>query len=444
MLTKNKLDEIYACVCPKCLGLKVNAQGVPDFNIDAEIEKLAAQIYGQRSTKKSARNLATKVATALSTAVSDGYGSKLFDVAWDSPDAEQIRHLQQNVYQFSFAKCYEQLKATTAALHDNERIVSFQEFREMANRINGEYSGRYLPIEYNTAIASAQMSSRWVQYQAEKDIFPNLTYRTVGDARVRQSHAALDGLTKPISDPIWATIYPPNGWGCRCDAEQSVDEEITKDKDIAIPADIPAMFKTNLANTGLIFPEDHPYFENLPDQVIEVADGLNPFMYEKLSGGKKGGYVWDSVLHNKGNDYDSEIGIAKVLANKGDKVVFLPEINPQSDWAKALRELVLPHGTKENVNPDAIINGTDIVEFKTSSTNTLSSIKELLRKGKDQSDIICIKLTGAAPKDLKRLLKGQVNATKSIKGVWMVDQNDKLTKYTREDILDFFKSKKQQ
>lgn len=436
---------MYTCVCNKCGGIIAKGSDVPDYDFSADIEKLAKQIYEGRSTKKSARNLANKVAAALSSGSVDGYGNKLFDVSWDSPDAEQIRHLQQNVYQFSFAKCHEQLKATTAALYDNEgRIVPFPEFREMANRINGDYSGRYLPVEYDTAIASAQMSSRWVQYSDEKDIFPNLTYRTVGDARVRQSHASLDGLTKPIEDPVWATVYPPNGWGCRCDVEQSIDEKVTSDKNVIIPTDIPAMFKTNLAKTGVIFPEDHPYFENLPDQVLEVADGLNPFMYEKLSGGKKGGYVWDSVLHNKGNNYDSEIGIAKVLANKGDKVVFLPEINPQSGWAKALRELVLPHGTKDNVNPDAIINGTDIVEFKTSSTNTLSSIKELLRKGKDQSDIICIKLTGAEPKNLKRLLKGQVNATKSIKGVWMVDQNDKLTKYTREDILDFFKSKKQQ
>ena len=377
--------------------------------------------------------------------MSDGYKDKLFDVAWDSPDAQQIRHLQQNVYQFSFAKCHEQLKATTAALYDNEgKIVPFKEWEDIAKRINTDYSKRYAPIEYNTAIASAQMASRWVQYEAEKDALPNLTYRTVGDGNVRPSHQLLDGVTRPFGDVFWDKYFTPNGWGCRCDVEQSIGDEVTDPKDIILPTDVPKMFQTNLAKTGLIFPKDHPYFEKLPENVIKAADNNNPFLYEKISNGKKGGYVWDNVLHNKtGNDYDSEISMAKVIANTGDKVVFLPEINPQSGWAKALREIVMPPGAKENVNPDAIVNGKDIVEFKTSSANTTASIKELLRKGKNQSDIICIKLTGESPKDLKRVLKGQVNATESIKEVWMIDVKDKLTKYTREDILNLFKSKKQ-
>lgn len=378
-------------------------------------------------------------------AVADGYKSNLFDVSWNSPDWEQIKHLQNNVYQFSFAKCNEQLKAMTAALYDNEgNIVPFNEFREIANRINGDYTGRYLPIEYNTAIASAQMASRWVQFNEEKDIFPNLTYRTVGDKNVRPSHKLLDGLTRPIDDDVWDTIFTPNGWGCRCDIEQSTDNKITSDSKIILPTDTPPMFKTNLAKNGLIFPSDSPYFEHLSDNVRKAANNNNPFLYEKVEAGKRGGYVYDNPLHNKGGDYESEINIAKILARTGDKVVFLPEINPQTEWKEALRNIVLPTQVRDKVSPDAFINAKHVVEFKTSTANTLSSIKELIRKGAKQADIICIKLTGKAPKDLKRLFKGQTNATKSIQEIWIIDEKDKVVKYTRDEILNFYKSKKQQ
>lgn len=48
------------------------------------------------------------------------------------------------------------------------------------------------------------------------DVIWGYTYVTVGDNRVRDEHAALDGLTRPKDDPIWKTLWPPNGWNCRC------------------------------------------------------------------------------------------------------------------------------------------------------------------------------------------------------------------------------------
>ena len=41
-------------------------------------------------------------------------------------------------------------------------------------------------------------------------------YVTVGDDRVRPSHAAMDGVTLPKTSSFWAENKPPNGWACRC------------------------------------------------------------------------------------------------------------------------------------------------------------------------------------------------------------------------------------
>lgn len=59
------------------------------------------------------------------------------------------------------------------------------------------------------------------KYQAEQDpdiqeILWGYKYVTVGDDRVRDEHAILDGTTLPKDDPFWDRFTPPNGWNCRC------------------------------------------------------------------------------------------------------------------------------------------------------------------------------------------------------------------------------------
>lgn len=41
-------------------------------------------------------------------------------------------------------------------------------------------------------------------------------YNATLDKRTRPSHRKLDGLVLPTTHPIWKTIYPPNGFRCRC------------------------------------------------------------------------------------------------------------------------------------------------------------------------------------------------------------------------------------
>lgn len=45
---------------------------------------------------------------------------------------------------------------------------------------------------------------------------PYWQYRTAGDGRVREAHAAMDEKVYRADDPIWNVWYPPNGFRCRC------------------------------------------------------------------------------------------------------------------------------------------------------------------------------------------------------------------------------------
>lgn len=57
------------------------------------------------------------------------------------------------------------------------------------------------------------------------DVLWGYEYVTVGDDRVRPTHAALDGTRLPKDDPAWRRITPPNGWACRCTRVMVFDEE---------------------------------------------------------------------------------------------------------------------------------------------------------------------------------------------------------------------------
>jgi len=194
-----------------------------------------------------------------------GYGQTLSSVAYDSPDYHMLKALRENVYQFSDAKNYAQLKELTLALIDDAgNIVDFAKFNELAFKINEKYLRNWLQIEYDTAIASAQMAGKWVDIQKNIDTLPFLQYDAVIDSHTSLICRPLHGTILPATHPFWNRFYPPNHFSCRSTVRQLASGVATK----KIPsADIPKMFQTNLGKQSLIFPDDHAYFIGLPDEI---------------------------------------------------------------------------------------------------------------------------------------------------------------------------------
>ena len=62
-------------------------------------------------------------------------------------------------------------------------------------------------VAYNTGIYKAAMDSPNAKY---------LRYNAVLDESTRDDHRRLDGFVAAKDDPIWNTIFRPNGYGCRC------------------------------------------------------------------------------------------------------------------------------------------------------------------------------------------------------------------------------------
>ena len=84
-----------------------------------------------------------------------------------------------------------------------------------------------LEAVFRTQTQLAYSAGRWEAEQdpAVQEILWGYRYVTVGDSRVRESHAELEGTTLPKDDPFWDVNRPPNGWACRCQAIPLFEEE---------------------------------------------------------------------------------------------------------------------------------------------------------------------------------------------------------------------------
>lgn len=175
--------------------------------------------------------------------------------------------LTRSNYIFSGIKTFHELnEAFPSMLDENGNKKPFERFLNDVRKINGTYNANYLHAEYNFVQASATMAAKWEQFSEDGDRY-NLQYRTAKDDKVRPEHAALDGVTLPMSDSFWETYYPPNGWNCRCTVVQvrkqkypatehaeamSRGEEAMNDERYNI-------FRFNSGKQGKTMPDYNPY-----------------------------------------------------------------------------------------------------------------------------------------------------------------------------------------
>jgi SPP1 gp7 family putative phage head morphogenesis protein len=105
--------------------------------------------------------------------------------------------------------------ALAKALENGE---TFRDFRErIADVINRQgWRGDRIETIFRNNIQTAYSAGRWAKMEQVKKARPYRQYMTVGDERVRPSHAILNGMVFHADHEFWAENYPPNGHKCRC------------------------------------------------------------------------------------------------------------------------------------------------------------------------------------------------------------------------------------
>lgn len=379
---------------------------------------------------KTDSRLVSLVGQTVTDAMEVGYGNTLGEVDFTTPDGEMLQRLTRDVWQFSAAKNYQQMRDMTLALHDaNGKLRSFNEFEEAARVINSQYNRTWLKTEYNQAVGSATMAARWADFKKNADIMPYLQYQTVGDDNVRHEHRLLDGIIRKISDPFWATHYPPNGWGCRCDVVQLAASSAHETENDRIPkVPIPEMFRTNLADAGLIFPKGHPYYNGVPITILRQAVASLPdnVAYNTVYTSETTGNTVDMHIMHGAAEAGKNIEAAKVLADNGHDVKLLPVLGLDDN---NIREIV--YKTKDFIagkNPDALVDGA-VWEFKVMDAikTTNMNIQRNISKGRVQANnvLIMTKQT-ATDATIKNAVNGMKPTEKS--KVWVIN-NKQLTKH---------------
>lgn len=251
---------------------------------------------GHYTKRKLPADLYKKTGKHLAKGVKQGYK---VSVQFAAKDEKMIAALTDNIWFFSAAKTYQNIrgmeaakkaleKASTAFYNeDGEKISTFKAFRdgyydedgvftEGASQIFDTYNENWLLAEYNTAISAAQGAARYQRIQETKEVLPYLRFNGAGDGVECEICMSLDDITLPADDPFWDENWPGTiHWNCRCAVEQldmetgsaneSEDDEVEAALSNSDDAGRQEMFKFNPGKDKVIFQTDgegkHPYFD---------------------------------------------------------------------------------------------------------------------------------------------------------------------------------------
>jgi SPP1 gp7 family putative phage head morphogenesis protein len=188
---------------------------------------------------------------------------------WSETDLDLLSELRENIYMFSGAKTYQQVKDMRDLLSGEDKITEWADFRDAARSIYKQYNENWLSAEYDTAIGQAQNAVKWDLIEKNKELMPYLKYNAVEDNNECEICEPFNDLIAPVDDPIWSWAYPENHFKCRCTVDQ-----IDKYEDVTLTSDdekarltsevgdkMDDMFKMNAGKDRVVFSEEHPYFE---------------------------------------------------------------------------------------------------------------------------------------------------------------------------------------
>lgn len=328
------------------------------------------------------------------------YGKNWANFDYKEP-GNLIQKFKKNLWQFSGAKTLAELEKINSHLVDKSgRIRPYHEFKDLVEKENINFNYNYLQAEYQTALRGSQMAHQWAKFQKNKDLFPNLEYRTAGDSRVRKEHEKLNKVVKHIDDPFWKTYYPPNGWRCRCTVVPTAapaDSRIVEDENV-LPE-----FRGNVATDEEIFTSKGSFFKLLnKDHVAKRNAELMKYnapeetAYKNNKNGKQ----------VKVNLYADEMDVVK---NVETGIVIADQLN----YDVVVRPHLDTNLAKGIKNPEYYINGkiSDRKEV-TSYTGVASAVNSVKEQKATSIVFDLVSFPKWEVKDFCKILKGKINSYK--------------------------------
>lgn len=355
----------------------------------------------------------------LSEAVTKGWGKDLFQMDFDEPDYDKLKHLHIDAWKFATGKTNEHLNEISAALRRPDGTLrTFEEFRVQTVIATGKQL-RGLKAEYNTAVASAQMASKWEQIQRTKDTYPYLEYVAVLDDHVTEKCARLDGVIRHVDDAFWQQYYPPNHYNCRSTVKQLRQIPEGYQDPFAEPK-LPEEFKTDFIMKGHLFPADHKYYGLSPNELFNKVREHLPYDLQfdpiELPEGALGYLQQHFMADTASVDYPRNYTIGVDTASRSKVLVELMPTLGRMD-AGEQRSIIFPDA-KPRKSPDLRIDGVLWEEELSSNSTNINNVKHAIRSGARQADHVIITLSEElAEETLKRIVLGRWIDHKDLKEV---------------------------
>lgn len=373
------------------------------------------------------KDLIEQIYNDVSQPVKEEFGQRWVDYDYKEPKS-LIQKFKKNLWQFSSAKTLTELEYINSLILDkNGRIKPEHQFMRDVKKANILFNRNYLQAEYQTAKRGAQMAHLWNKFLEQKEYYPNLVYRTVGDSRVRPEHAALNGVVKPIDDPFWKTYYPPNGWRCRCtvmNTAEKVSEGTFEDKTVK------PEFHGNTALDEEILTSKGTFFKLLnKDHKAKINAELMKYNMpmEIAYHGKHKKKVFVSLFADD-KDLVSNVETAMVIV---DKLGIDVKIRAHID----------SNVVKGHKNPEYEIGGKIADRKETSSYTSIKSNLENARKQGNQSIVYDItKFQNWNAYEITKNLKGKIMNFKDkdwLHEIYFVNGN-KAISFTKDELMNDF------
>lgn len=204
----------------RCAHHGIHAEGIDSMQLNILTDALIQLIFDGEDTLNASAALIVEEVNLLRAGLMSGYGDRLVEALWNDPDHLMLSMMELNLFDFATTKSEARLASMSDLLinKDTNTLRSFSEFKqECAGLFHNE---SWLKTEYNLSVATGQNSAAFIRAEAEQDEFPYIEYFTAGDNNVRDLHAALNHRIFNLNDAEARKLWPPNGYGCRCEMIQ--------------------------------------------------------------------------------------------------------------------------------------------------------------------------------------------------------------------------------
>ena len=155
--------------------------------------------------------------------------------------------------------------------------------KEMSDPLTGRTvdaqlgSDRRLKTIYSTNLRSAYQKGQYDRTM-ESDLHPYLMYKLGASVHHREEHLRWSNLILPKDDPLWNSIFPPNGYGCKCYTVAVTEARKQKYEQNGVPAYNPDTQKTVRVPVQTTAPKPNykNYFNERKGTLERIPEGITP------------------------------------------------------------------------------------------------------------------------------------------------------------------------